>query len=197
MSFPTIPNITPSISLNRTDVINLLLASVAFEELGLAHIINAEGEKLQAAVGTLPSSGFMASSFSELLSMNQSVNRTLQTVLKTQMLLQFKLEDILAIPEPCQVSVIAREVLDQIPGGSRERFFGIAQGTNQVLVEILADGSVVDSTLANVINNQFQADLNVPEGLPPEFQVSIRVQSVENPNCQFHQLVSSIPVILV
>ncbi len=53
MSFPTIPDITPTININRSDVINLLLASIAFEELGLAHIINAEAEKIQYILGTL------------------------------------------------------------------------------------------------------------------------------------------------
>jgi hypothetical protein len=98
MSFPTIPNITPSINLNRTEVINLLLASVAFEELGLAHIINAEGEKIQAALGTLPGLSIRATTISDLLSVNREVRRTLQTALKSQMLLQFKLEDIMDIP---------------------------------------------------------------------------------------------------
>jgi hypothetical protein len=87
--------VTPSINLSRGDVINLLLASIAFEELGLAHIINAEGEKLQAVLGTLPGVSLTASSVSQLLSVNQSIERTLRTVLKTQMMLQFKLEDIL------------------------------------------------------------------------------------------------------
>jgi len=102
MSFPTIPQITPTISLNRSQVINLLLASVAFEELGLAHIINAEGEKLQAALGTLPgvSPHVAATTFQGLLSINREVRRTLQTALKSQMLLQFKLEEILEIPNP-------------------------------------------------------------------------------------------------
>ena len=100
MSFPTIPQINPTISLNRSQVINLLLASVAFEELGLAHIINAEGEKLQAALGTLPgaSEHVAVTTFQGLISINREVRRTLQTALKSQMLLQFKLEKILDIP---------------------------------------------------------------------------------------------------
>ncbi|MDP4164518.1 MAG: hypothetical protein Q8898_15590 [Bacillota bacterium] len=100
MSFPTIPNITPSISISRSQVINLLLASIAFEELGLAHVINAEGEKIQAALGTLsvPGVSVTAPDFNSLISINREVNKTLQTVLKTQMLLQFKLDDVLNIP---------------------------------------------------------------------------------------------------
>lgn len=98
MSFPTIPPITPTISINRIQVVNLLLASVALEEIGLAHIINAEGEKMQAALGTLPGLSATASSFNGLISINREVRRTLETVLKNQMLLQFKLEDILDIP---------------------------------------------------------------------------------------------------
>lgn len=96
MSFPNIPNVTPSIDINREDVINLLLASVAFEELGLAHIINSEAEKIQAAIGTLPGTTFPAvTNTDDLLEVNNAVNRTLKTALKTQMLLQFKMEDIL------------------------------------------------------------------------------------------------------
>lgn len=46
MSQPNLPIITPNISLTREETINLLLASIAMQELGLAHIINVEGEKL-------------------------------------------------------------------------------------------------------------------------------------------------------
>src|SRR5665648_636423 len=99
MSFPTIPQITPIISINRSQVANLLLASVAFEELGLAHIINTEGEKIQAAFGTLPGLSVTVPNFGGLLSINREVRRTLQTVLKSQMLLQFKVEEILDILE--------------------------------------------------------------------------------------------------
>jgi len=98
MSFPTIPQITPTISINRIQVVNLLLASIALEEIGLAHIINAEGEKMQAALGTLSGLSATASSFTGLISIDREVRRTLETVLKNQMLLQFKLEEILDIP---------------------------------------------------------------------------------------------------
>ncbi|HLO13096.1 MAG TPA: hypothetical protein VK190_12880 [Pseudoneobacillus sp.] len=97
MSFPNIPNVTPSIDINREDVINLLLASIAFEELGLAHIINAEAEKIQAVLGTL-GSGPVATNIGQLLDINESVNKTLKTVIKKEMLLQFKLENVLEIP---------------------------------------------------------------------------------------------------
>ena len=47
MSMPSIPDITPKIELDREESLNLLLASIAMEEMGLAHILNTEGEKLQ------------------------------------------------------------------------------------------------------------------------------------------------------
>ncbi|MCL6488857.1 MAG: hypothetical protein K6T76_07980 [Alicyclobacillus mali] len=53
MSQPNIPNINPSISLTRDDAVNLLLSSIALEELGLGHLTNAEAEKIQYVLGTL------------------------------------------------------------------------------------------------------------------------------------------------
>lgn len=98
MSFPQIPNITPSINISIEDVTNLLLASIAFEELGLAHIINAEAEKIQYMLGTLPGqSAVPPANFGSLISVNRSVVSILRNIIKQQMLLQFKLEDVLEI----------------------------------------------------------------------------------------------------
>ncbi|MFA2810693.1 collagen-like protein [Bacillus mycoides] len=97
MSQANIPNITPNISLTREESINLILASIALEELGLAHIINAEAEKIQYAIGTL--SGLSpAATLDEILAVNESVNQTIQTALKTQMLLQSKLDSVIRTP---------------------------------------------------------------------------------------------------
>lgn len=99
MSQANIPNITPEISIDRDDVINLLLISIAFEELGLAHIINAEGEKIQYVLGTLRSSPKALPDLKDLLKINNSVQSTLETVLKKELLLQTKLKNILEIIE--------------------------------------------------------------------------------------------------
>lgn len=99
MSFPNIPNVTPNISINSNDVVNLLLASIAFEELGLAHIINAEAEKIQCVLGTIPGQNpVVPPTIDNLISINKSVGQTLKTIIKKEMLLEFKLEEILGIP---------------------------------------------------------------------------------------------------
>ena len=97
MSQANLPNITPTITLTREESINLLLASIALEELGLAHIINAEAEKIQVALGTIPGLSPFPT-LSEILAINESVNTTLQNATKKEMLLQFKLEDVLQEP---------------------------------------------------------------------------------------------------
>jgi hypothetical protein len=94
LSQPNIPNITPTISISRDDVINLLLASIALEELGLAHIINAEAEKIQYALGTLPGLTTPAS-LADVLTVNESVQDMLSFVVKKELLLDEKLRQIL------------------------------------------------------------------------------------------------------
>jgi hypothetical protein len=101
MSMPNIPDITAKIDIEREQIINLLLASIALEEISLAHIMNAEAEKIQAVLGTLPCASKVSTctSLDDLLAVNKSVRKTLQDVIKKEMLLQFKLENVLEIPE--------------------------------------------------------------------------------------------------
>ncbi len=64
-----------------------VIESIALEEAGLAHIINAEGEKIQKSLE-------LAETTEDLLKINNSVKRTLATVNHSQMLLQFKLDEV-------------------------------------------------------------------------------------------------------
>lgn len=90
MSQSNIPNITPNISLTRDDAINLLLASIALEEMGLAHIINAEGEKIQYALSTSPS-------LPDVLSINDSVQDMLEAAMKKELILDNKLKQVVQL----------------------------------------------------------------------------------------------------
>jgi BclB C-terminal domain-containing protein len=99
MSQANIPDISPNITITRDDVINLLLASIAMEELGLAHIINAEGEKLQYALGTLPGLTSPAT-LEEILLVNGSVQDMLEMAMKKELLLDNKLKQVTQITSP-------------------------------------------------------------------------------------------------
>ena len=86
--------------LERDDVIALLFASIAFEELGLAHIVNSEAEKIQYVLGTLPGRTPPAqATLEDLLNVDQAVRQVLRDVVKKEMLLQFQLDDLLT-PQP-------------------------------------------------------------------------------------------------
>ena len=89
-SFPELP--TPS----RDDAISLILSSIAMEELGLSHIINAEGEKIQFALGTLPGVTSPPATIEDVLAMNESVRDVLDSITQTQMFLNAKMQDALS-----------------------------------------------------------------------------------------------------
>ncbi|MEG1923942.1 MAG: hypothetical protein RR054_05895 [Clostridia bacterium] len=80
----SMPVIIPSTT-TTAQAINDLIESVALEETGLSHIINAEGEKIQAFLaipGVTPS---------QLLAVNASVQATLNAISNLEMILQGKL----------------------------------------------------------------------------------------------------------
>lgn len=96
MSQPNIPNITPIINISREDAINMLIASIAMEEMGLAHIINAEGEKIQYV---LSSEINRCASINDIKEINQGVDKIIRDATRLQMLLQEKLETVLILSE--------------------------------------------------------------------------------------------------
>ncbi|MBP2111680.1 hypothetical protein [Paenibacillus silagei] len=95
MSQANLPNITPTISIARDDAVNLLLSSIAMEELGLSHIINAEGEKLQYILGTLPGVTAPEATIGDVLAMNESVRNMMRDIVKKEFILTNKLETVL------------------------------------------------------------------------------------------------------
>ncbi|MEG2003916.1 MAG: hypothetical protein RR057_04895 [Clostridia bacterium] len=80
----SMPVITPG-TVTLTQAINDIIESVALEETALSHILNAEGEKIQAFVA-LP--GVTAT---QLLAVNKSVQTTVNAITNLEMVLQSKL----------------------------------------------------------------------------------------------------------
>ena len=95
MSLPTFPQIDPP--LTREGSLNEIISSIAAEELSLSHILNAEGEKLQYVLGTLPGLE-SAAALEEVMQVNQSVQETLSNVMEQQMLLTGKLTSAMSAP---------------------------------------------------------------------------------------------------
>jgi len=93
VSMPQIPEekFRPSLE----EVVIDLLASIALEETALSHLIHAEAEKIQMFVGQYKDSSFISSK--EIVAVNQSVNRMMETIVMKEWLLLKKLEDVLQI----------------------------------------------------------------------------------------------------
>ena len=83
MSRPEIPK------RDREEVLVDLLESIALEETALANFINAEAEKTQRIIvdcDTTPR---------EIISFQKNMSKVMKNVIKKEMLLQFKLEEVL------------------------------------------------------------------------------------------------------
>ena len=96
MSMPSIPDLNPQVSIDRDDALNVILSSIGMEELSMAHIINAEAEKIQFALGTLDTAT-EAATLEEILEVNKSSNKMLRDVIKNQMLIGMKMEDVVSL----------------------------------------------------------------------------------------------------
>ena len=79
------PIITPG-TITREEAVGDIIESVALEEFALAHILNAESEKLMAAVNN------SSTTAEELMAINKSVKSTISAITRLEMLLQAKLD---------------------------------------------------------------------------------------------------------
>lgn len=113
MSMPEFP--LPNLDLMREQVLNMILSSIAMEELALSHILNAEGEKIQHVLGrtSCTSCDFYAgctgcpvctgcapcknckAHHDELLAVNKSVTSLLEMVMQNQLILKNKMDRVL------------------------------------------------------------------------------------------------------
>ena len=73
----------------------MLLASIAMEEMSLSRLMDTETEKISCVLDNCKNqSKIKGSMLREVTAVNKSVDDTLKNIIKLQMLLQFKLEDV-------------------------------------------------------------------------------------------------------
>jgi len=92
----SLPEFSTGASPSREDAINQIISSIAMEEISLSHIINAEGEKLQYILGTIPGVSGPGATIEDVLKINESVQAVLQHASEVQTLLKSKLHDALS-----------------------------------------------------------------------------------------------------
>ncbi len=80
----SMPQIIPGTG-TRCQAITDIIASIALEQTALSHILNAEGEKLQRVIAK-------SINVEELLCVNKSVNRMVDSITKLEFMLQSKLQ---------------------------------------------------------------------------------------------------------
>ena len=94
MSMPTFP--TNMNTPTPEEALSQIISSIAMEELGLSHIINAEGEKIQYVLGTLEGSTPPDPvTLDDVLKINDSVQKMLETILFKNIILKSKLSEAL------------------------------------------------------------------------------------------------------
>ena len=73
-----------------------ILQSIALQEAGLAHIINAEGEKLQKIISKCDSSS------DDLLDANTSVESMIEKITTLEVILKNKIDSVVPILDNCK-----------------------------------------------------------------------------------------------
>lgn len=98
MPLLNIPNISAEIKIKKEKVLNLLLASIAFEQFGLSSIINAEVKNLQYILNNFENNQLKEiPTVEDLIQINRATRKIFRNVINNHILLQFKLDDILDV----------------------------------------------------------------------------------------------------
>lgn len=119
MSMPKFPEVDPEITCDSA--LNMILTSIAMEELALSHIINAEGEKLQYVLGTLETTCGREFDIEEILAVNKSITCLLDSVSQNQMILKNKMDKAIdALAEVCPGSSPSEGCPSGCPSGGKK-----------------------------------------------------------------------------
>jgi ribosomal protein S13 len=150
-----IPNVTPSTTVTRDDLLNFLLSSVALEELDVSNIVNVDKEKIQYALGWL--SGLtQRASVQDVLNVNNNVQQALDSLLKKEVIL----ENILAAPKVIpSTNIIDIEATEDTPDDSTSHPYVVELPEEMEEVEEVENMSETESPYS--ADSNFQRQQNI------------------------------------
>lgn len=215
MSLP----VFPSTAISRENAVNLLLGSVALEELGLSHVLNSEGEKIQYVLGALPEHAPpVPATLDDVLKLDRAVEKTLESVLSNQLLLGSKLDCLVSYLHACVSSVFAFPSADSqvvasfgfvnavavgyfwsaARGDSVSQTFSAGAFANRAKLEldvvdnVLNSGAFVDWEL--VLNGTAVGHFTVPEGFTGPVTAGFAFPDIPGPAYQVSlRVVNEVP----
>lgn len=91
MSFPNIPDINPCINVTTEEAINFLIYAIAQQEACLNKLIETENRHI---LHVLDERRYQDSLVKDILDINDSIDTTIQHIMKLQMILQLTIEKI-------------------------------------------------------------------------------------------------------
>jgi|GEM_PF-1517772 len=178
MSMPKIPNMDANINIDREGAINLIISSIAMEELALAHILNAEGEKLQYVLGTLEGQDPGEVTMCDIMAVNRSIQKTIRDITKTEMLLQFKLEDAIELEDDASGSC-GRTIRGKKIWIDENNEQGLRPAT--VTINLLRDGDPYKSVTLDSMGEGAYIFKCLPIWKDPETQYVYSIDEVDVP----------------
>lgn len=156
----SMPIITSS-DTTRCQAVSDIIESVALQQTGLSHILNAEGEKIQAVLA-------MATETSDLLEVNKSVESMVNSITRLEVILQGKLnlfKD--CICETCDITVddvtVTLTLKDESVGSLNEiqdKYFIYSTGSTSNAINI-STNPVEELTLLTELPDGFKYDNNI------------------------------------
>jgi hypothetical protein len=144
------PKFPDKTGISREDALNQIISSIAMEELGLSHILNAEGEKIQYVLGTLPGTNGPDATVEDVLAVNESVKGLLDKTAENQKLLGEKLKMALSAAKPSEPAEPVK------PGGPNfAAVCGMAIDTRGEQFEVETDAPIPFSSSSSLIGTAF------------------------------------------
>lgn len=162
----SMPIITSS-GVTRCDAITDIIESVALQQTGLSHILNAEGEKIQLVLK-------LAKTPEELLAVNESVESMVNSITRLEAMLQGKLQmfkNCLCVG--CEKEDVTKITLDVI----LENETGATLNTKGENVYIFSPGET--ESIVNFVTNP-DADITLLTELPDGFKFENGILYITN-----------------